>query len=68
MFAHVKKNANGQWEIQSIKEHLDNTANKAKDFAYLFGNQDWAELAGFFSLTVYTAGEKLFFQWEEVRK
>ncbi|MBI4743808.1 MAG: CRISPR-associated endonuclease Cas3'', partial [Actinobacteria bacterium] len=47
MFAHVKKNASGQWETQSIKEHLDNTASKAKDFASGFGSQDWAELVGF---------------------
>ncbi|MBI4652389.1 CRISPR-associated endonuclease Cas3'' [Candidatus Desantisbacteria bacterium] len=46
MFAHVKKNANGKWETQSIKEHLYATANKAKDFASGFGNQDWAELTG----------------------
>ncbi|MEK6645527.1 MAG: CRISPR-associated endonuclease Cas3'' [Candidatus Firestonebacteria bacterium] len=46
-FAHVKKNELGQWETQTIKEHLDETAKKAKEFASEFGNQDWAELVGF---------------------
>jgi CRISPR-associated endonuclease/helicase Cas3 len=46
--AHIKKNTDGSWsEPHLLKNHLVNTAKKASEFANEFGNNDWAELAGF---------------------
>ncbi len=46
--AHIKKNPDGSWsEPHLLKNHLQETAKKASEFADEFGNNDWAELAGF---------------------
>ncbi|NWF51217.1 MAG: CRISPR-associated helicase Cas3' [Ignavibacteriaceae bacterium] len=46
--AHIKKNPDGSWaEPHLLKNHLVDTAKKASEFANDFGNNDWAELAGF---------------------
>lgn len=45
--AHIKKNPDGSWsEPHLLKNHLQETAKKASEFANEFGNNDWAELAG----------------------
>ena len=41
--AHKREN---DLEIQSIKEHLENTANKAKEFGDTFDNGDYAYICG----------------------
>lgn len=46
--AHVKQNDDGSWaEPHLLVNHLNDSANKAGSFASKFGNQDWAELAGY---------------------
>lgn len=45
--AHTRKDENGEWETHTLKEHLCDTAVKAKEFAQSFGNGDWAEVAAF---------------------
>lgn len=45
--AHVKRNEiTGVWDTQSLKTHLRETANIARDFGSAFGAGDWAETAG----------------------
>jgi CRISPR-associated endonuclease/helicase Cas3 len=46
--AHIKQNPDCSWaEPHLLKNHLQDTAKKASEFANEFGNNDWAELAGF---------------------
>lgn len=45
--AHTRQNFDGSWEVQSLEEHLSNTACLARKFAEKFGNQDWGELLGY---------------------
>ena len=45
--AHVKPMPDGSWAVQSLEEHLNNTARLAGKFAGKFGNQDWGELLGY---------------------
>ncbi|NCQ17700.1 MAG: CRISPR-associated helicase Cas3' [Ignavibacteria bacterium] len=46
--AHVKQKNDGSWKSPHLLvEHLNETANKAGEFASGFENKDWAELAGF---------------------
>lgn len=47
IIAHVKKDELGQWETQTLKEHLEGVARRAGDFAKEFGNRDWGELIGY---------------------
>lgn len=47
IIAHVKRDEFGQWETQSLKDHLEGVAKLAGDFAEEFGNRDWGELIGF---------------------
>ncbi len=46
--AHVRKDEkNGeQWLTHDLKDHLNEVAEKAERFARIFGNGDWARLAG----------------------
>lgn len=44
--AHVKQNDDGSWVVQGIREHLENTAKLAGEFAGKFGNRDWGEVLG----------------------
>lgn len=46
IIAHVKKDELGQWETQTLKDHLEGVAKRAGDFAQEFGNRDWGELIG----------------------
>ncbi|MBL8966587.1 MAG: CRISPR-associated endonuclease Cas3'' [Spirochaetaceae bacterium] len=46
-FAHVRRNADGSWdEPQSLLDHLLGTAERARDFAQVFGSGEWAYAAG----------------------
>lgn len=47
VIAHVNKDEFGQWETQSLKDHLEGVAKRAGNFAQEFGNRDWGELIGF---------------------
>jgi CRISPR-associated endonuclease/helicase Cas3 len=47
IIAHVKKDEIGQWETQTLKDHLEGVAKRAGDFAGEFGNRDWGELIAF---------------------
>ena len=44
--AHVRQNADDQWELHSLQEHLEGVARWAGVFADQFGAKEWAELAG----------------------
>ncbi|HSQ42681.1 MAG TPA: CRISPR-associated helicase Cas3' [Fibrobacteraceae bacterium] len=44
--AHVREKAKGDWQEQSLEEHLRQVASRAKDAAQSFQSGDWAELAG----------------------
>jgi len=45
--AHVKKDLNGEWIVQSLEDHLNATATMAGVFASAFENRDWGELLGY---------------------
>ena len=46
--AHIKKNPDGSWaKPHLLSEHLNSVARIAGEFASEFGNNDWAELAGY---------------------
>ncbi len=46
--AHVKKNQDETWaKPHLLKNHLNETANRAGEFASEFNNKDWAEFAGY---------------------
>jgi len=44
--AHAYKDKLDNWQTHDLGKHLDGVASKAKDFADIFGNGDWASLAG----------------------
>lgn len=44
--AHVKQQANGQWEEHTLEAHLRDVAKLAGEFAAPFNSADWAGLAG----------------------
>ncbi len=43
--AHVKE-SDGEWSVQSLRDHLKNVAEIASDFAKSFSNDDWVRAAG----------------------
>jgi CRISPR-associated endonuclease/helicase Cas3 len=45
--AHAKKDSNDEWREHLLTEHLAETARLSGEFAQVFGNSDWAELAGY---------------------
>ncbi|HPS58028.1 MAG TPA: CRISPR-associated endonuclease Cas3'' [Spirochaetota bacterium] len=45
--AHAKKDNNDEWKEHLLTEHLAETARLSGEFAQVFGNSDWAELAGY---------------------
>ncbi|GAB4300985.1 MAG: CRISPR-associated helicase Cas3' [Ignavibacteriaceae bacterium] len=46
--AHINKKDDGSWkEPHLLSSHLNSVAKLAGEFAEVFGNRDWAELAGF---------------------
>lgn len=46
MIGHIKKKANGSFEIQDLANHLAGTALFSKEFASKFGNEEWGSLLG----------------------
>lgn len=44
--AHVRQDKQGRFTVHNLEEHLSGVAALASEFASLFGNSDWAHLAG----------------------
>lgn len=44
--AHVRSLPDGSWTEHALEDHLRETARRAGEFASVFGNEDWAGLAG----------------------
>jgi CRISPR-associated endonuclease/helicase Cas3 len=44
--AHIRRLEDGSTEVQALEEHLHNVAARARHFASVFGNGDWAEYIG----------------------
>ena len=44
--AHVRRSADGSFEIHHLEEHLRGVADLAGEFASTFGNANWGQLAG----------------------
>ena len=44
--AHVRQDESGRWLTHDLYDHLQGTAQRAREFASSFGASDWAELAG----------------------
>ena len=43
--AHARVKKDGSWVEHSLKDHLEKTSKKAREFASVFGAGDWAETA-----------------------
>lgn len=43
--AHVRQRPDGGWEIHALPDHLEGAAQRAADFAAVFGSAEWARLA-----------------------
>ena len=46
MIGHIRKKADGSFEIQELANHLAGTALFSKKFASKFGNEEWGNLLG----------------------
>lgn len=44
--AHVKQNANGEWSVHYLEEHLREVGRLASEMAAGFNSEDWAKMAG----------------------
>ena len=44
--AHVRRSADGSFEIHHLEEHLRGVGDLAGEFASTFGYADWGKLAG----------------------
>ncbi len=46
LLAHIKQNEDGDWEIHSLKDHLEGTAELSAEFASIFGLENIAKIIG----------------------
>ena len=46
MIGHIKQNIDGTFETQDLVDHLSGTAQLSKNFAAVFGNEEWGNLLG----------------------
>ena len=44
--AHVRRAADGNWQVHPLEEHLEAVGQLAGQQAAQFGSADWAQLAG----------------------